>query len=117
MKRQGVPPIPMKVNILNTISRIERTVEIPGDEILIGSDIECDIVLEGDGIEGQHLRLAEIRGNFFSKTYRDEYNEISSIYPPANGLLRGEPDLKDLNKLTGPIVMGHYTLFHLNGHR
>jgi len=100
----------MKVNILNTVTRIERVVEIPGNEILIGSGIECDIVLEGDGIKGQHLRLAEIGRNYFAKTEHDEYKEIVAVYPPTKGLTTGEPNLESLMQLSGPMEIGHYVV-------
>ncbi len=100
----------MKVNILNTISHVERSLEIPGDELLIGSAIECDLVLEGDGIDDQHLRIAEIDTEYFSKTVRDEYDEIPAVFFPTKSLMIAKPKTEELDKLKGPIEIGHYVI-------
>ncbi len=100
----------MKVNILNTISHVERSLEIPGDELLIGSAIECDLVLEGDGIDDQHLRIAEIDTEYFSKTVRDEYDEIEAVFHPIKNLMISKPKMDELKKLNGPIEVGHYII-------
>ena len=100
----------MKINILNTISRVTRAVEIPGNEILLGAGIECDIVLEGENINDQHLRLAVIDKEYFSKTAHDEYKEITPIYPPTKGLYTEKPNLDSLERSDGQIKIGHYVL-------
>jgi hypothetical protein len=100
----------MKINILNTISRVTRAVEIPGNEILLGSGIECDIVLEGENIKDQHLRLAVIDKEYFSKTEQDEYKEIAPIYTPTKGLYTGKPNLDSLERPNGRIEIGHYVV-------
>ncbi len=103
----------MKVRVLNTITRVERIVEVPGYEILIGSDIECDLVLEGDGIVGQHLRLAVIGNDVYKKTERDEYGDIAPVYKPSSDLFRTETDTNGLRPLSEDINVGHYVVsFH-----
>ncbi len=110
MNRRISPKILMKINILNTISRVTRAVEIPGNEILLGSGIECDVVLEGENINDQHLRLAEIEKEYFSKTEHDQYKEIAPIYPPTKGLSMAKPNMDSLERSDGRIEIGHYVV-------
>lgn len=86
-----VAHFPMKLNIFNKDSETERTVEILGDEILIGHGLECDLVLEGKGIEAHHVRIIRYDRRYFLKTEKDEYGDISpayEAYDPA-AILRG----------------------------
>ena len=103
----------MKVRVLNTITSVERIVEVHGYEVLIGSDIECDLVLEGAGILGQHLRLAVIGDDVYKKAERDEYGDIAPVYKPSSDLFSTETDTKGLRPLTEDVNVGHYVVsFH-----
>lgn len=77
----------MRLNILNRDSNTDRIIEIPGDEILIGKNLECDLVLEGDGIDAHHVRIVRIDGQYFLKSRKDAYGDIQAAYKPMPGVV------------------------------
>ena len=50
------------------------------NEILIGSDADCDIVLEGADVFPHHARFAQVSHHYFLRTEREEDGTIKPFY-------------------------------------
>ena len=55
------------------------TIDVPGEEVLIGSGVECDIVMADDQVFRQHARIVRCSNHYFLVVHREENGDIEPV--------------------------------------
>lgn len=108
----------MRIILINNETGDERIVGVNGCEMLIGSDSECDVILEQSNSDSSaeifehHVLLARIGHHIYIRSKRDEYGIIKPFYqeePNEHGTFTNW-DKDDRRIDANPFEVGHYTI-------
>jgi hypothetical protein len=102
----------MRIKAVNTKTGEEHFFEVKGRELLIGSDAACDVALAGDGIRGQHARLAHVSHHIFLRTESEENGTVRALYGDEPGEYGTYLNWKDSDQRvdTREFRIGEYTV-------
>ena len=72
----------MQIKVVNNKTGEEKYFEFAlcPNEIVIGSDSACDVVLEGDEVFPQHARFAQVSHHYFLRIEREDDGTIKSFH-------------------------------------
>jgi hypothetical protein len=70
----------MRLKITNNQTGDESVFDACVRDVLIGSNPDCDIVLEGADVLGQHFRLIHASNHLFLKRNKNENGVIPPVY-------------------------------------